>query len=253
MRIIYFLVLLFSISYALWLGNIDSHTTSFNYLFNIFGSINFLLAGVTGIYYYKKYKEHKVIYFTLALSAISYFIAQLTWYFYNTYYVTEIPYPSYTDLFFLIFYISLALGGILTMIKIKFKFHFTSIIEIVAVALVIILITHSYIDTVSITRPETILEAILNYAYPVLDAILISLTLAAIRSQMGRLQPMLLYFIISFIMLTFGDTIFGYQTSLGTYWNGNIVDICFSISGYFFAMGIINIPSLLDTQNKQLT
>jgi len=253
MRIIYFFVLIFSLGYAFWLNTLSIHTTSFNYFFNIIGSLNFLLAGITSLVYLVTSKTHKSIYLTLALSSLFYFCAQLTWYLYNIYYVTEIPYPSYTDLFYILFYASLALAGVLSMIKIKFKFHFTSIFEIFIVALVIMLITHSFMNSVSTSAPDSPLELILNFAYPALDAIMISLTLAAIRSQYGRLQPMLLYFIISFIMLTFGDTIFGYQTSLGTYWNGNLVDIFFAISGYFYAMGIVNMPQLLNTQDTKLT
>lgn len=253
MRIIYFIVLISNLIFAFWLNSLPVHTTSFNYLYNILGSLGFLQAGVTGLFLAAKSKDHKFIYLCLGLSGLSYFIAQLTWYFYNTYYLTEIPYPSYTDLFFLIFYFSIAVAGITTMIKIKFKFTIGNIIEILLVGLVIMLITHSFMNSVSTPVAETLVETILNYTYPALDAILISLTLAAIRSQYGRLQPMLLYFMASFIMLTFGDTIFGYQTSLGTYWNGNIVDVFFTISGYFLAMGIINMPTLLSTQDEKLT
>jgi hypothetical protein len=53
--------------------------------------------------------------------------------------------------------------------------------------------------------------------------------------------------------LTFGDTIFAYQTSLDTYWNGNMVDIFFSLSGFFFAMGIYSMPTLLNSQDKTLS
>lgn len=253
MRIIYFLVLILSIIYSLWLSTLSSHTTDFNYLYNIIGSLNFLQAGVTGIYLSTKFKENKSIYISLGLGSLSYFIAQCTWYFYNTVYQTEVPYPSYTDLFFLIYYLSITLAGIMTMLKIKLDFNLGKILEILVVALVIMLITHSFMDSVSSSSPATLIESILNYAYPAMDAVLISLTLAAIRSQYGRVQPMLLYFMASFIMLTFGDTIFSYQTSIDVYYNGNFVDVFFTLSGYFLAMGIINMPSLLSTQDKKLT
>ncbi len=253
MKIFYYLVLLFNIAFALWLFTLSSHSTSFNYLYNILGSLNFLLGSLTSFYFSKKYSQHKIIFLGLGVSSLSYFLAQLTWYGYNTLYQSEIPYPSYTDLFFLIFYLTTIISGLKTMSFIKFKFNLGTFIEIIAVALVILLLSHSFMNSVSTSGPTTLLEAILNYAYPTLDAILISLTLAAIRSQYGRSQPMLLLFMSAFIALTFGDTIFAYQTSLDLYWNGNIVDVFFSLTGFFMAMAIYSMPSLLNAQDKKLT
>ncbi len=253
MKIIYFLVLIFNLAFALWLYTLPSHDTSFNYLYNIFGSLNFLLGSLTSFFYIKRYKQYKIIFLGLGISSLSYFLAQLTWYAYNTLYQSEIPYPSYTDLFFLIFYLTTIISGLKTMRFIKFKFNLGAFIEIIAVALVILLLSHSFMNSASVSGPTTILEAILNYAYPTLDAILISLTLSAIRSQFGRSQPMLLLYIVAFITLTFGDSIFAYQTSLDLYWNGNIVDVFFSLTGFFMALGIYNMPSLLNTQDKKLT
>lgn len=253
MKIIYFLVLIFNLSYAFWLYTLPSHTTSFNYLYNILGSLNFLLGSLTSFYLMKQYKEYKIIFLGIGISGLSYFLAQLIWYGYNTLYASDIPYPSYTDLFFLIFYLTAIISSIKTMSFIKFKFNVSTIFEVVIITLAILLLSHSFMNSVSVSNPATWIEAILNYAYPTLDALLISLTLAAIRSQYGRLQPMLLLFMAAFISLTFGDTIFAYQTSLGLYWNGNIVDILFSLTGFFLSMGVINMPSLLGTQDKKLS
>lgn len=253
MQIIYFFVLIFNLAYAFWLYTLPSHTTSFNYLYNILGSLNFLLGALTSFYLIGKNKQFKVVFLGLGLSSLSYFLAQLTWYFYNTIYQSAIPYPSYTDLFFLIFYLTIIVTGIIVMKSIKYQFKFSSILEIIVVALVILLLSHSFMISVSPTTPSTIIETVLNFLYPTLDAILISMTLAAIRSQIGRVHPMLLLFMATFITLTFGDTIFAYQTSLDTYWNGNMVDAFFSLSGFFLAMGIYSMPTLLNSQDKTLS
>ena len=194
-----------------------------------------------------------MVFLGLGISSLSYFFAQLTWYFYNTFYQSAIPYPSYTDLFFLIFYLTIIVTGVIVMKSIKYQFKFSSILEIIVVALVILLLSHSFMVSAAPTTSSTLLETVLNFLYPTLDAILISMTLAAIRSQVGRVHPMLLLFMATFITLTFGDTIFAYQTSQDVYWNGNIVDVFFSLTGFFMALGIYNMPSLLNTQDKKLT
>jgi hypothetical protein len=67
-----------------------------------------------------------------------------------------------------------------------------------------------------------------------------------LRTQTGHLNTHLLYFIFGFIALAGGDTLFAYQTTLESYWNGNIADATFSIAGFLLLLGIINLPKLFE-------
>ncbi len=144
----------------------------------------------------------------------------------------------------------MALGGILIMNRaINIKFHFAQLLEIALVTGVLFLIINDFIQSSAPQISVPLLPKILNYTYPLLDALLVSLSLAAIRSKLGSLQPILLYFILAFVTLAFADTIFTHQTSLGTYWNGNYVDAMFSLSSFLFAMGVLNLPKIVNPHN----
>lgn len=126
------------------------------------------------------------------------------------------------------------------------KFNLSKMIEIIVITGMVFLIVNSFIQSAASPQESlTLLTKVLNYAYPALDALLIALTLTAIRSNIGSLQPKLLYFMFAFIFLTFADTLFSYSTTIGTQWNGNYVDALFAAAGYLFAMGIISLPEIL--------
>jgi hypothetical protein len=128
---------------------------------------------------------------------------------------------------------------------IHIRLTWSVVLQTILIFAAIFFITYSFVQTSSPQEGLPFLIRVLNLSYPFFDSLLIAFTLTAIRSQLGHLQPLLLYFVFSFTALAFSDSLFAYQTTLETYWNGNVVDALYAISGFLFAMGTATIHTLL--------
>lgn len=245
MKKILFILLLVNLVFCAWLYTLPSHDTPINYLYNLAYGLNFLLATYVSISFLIKCRVHRTIHLIMMLGSLSFFIAQLIWVYYNLILHSPIPYPGLADLFWVLFYPLTALGGYLIMRDIKIIFTWERLLEMAVSFGIIFFIIYSFLIINNVQENLPLFTQLLNLSYPFFDALLLTMTLTAIRSQQGQLQPLLLYFIFAFITLAFGDTLFAYQTTLETYWNGNIVDAVYALAGYFYAMGIVSLPNLL--------
>lgn len=246
-----FLLLIVNIFWSVALHLQTVHTTDFNYLYNISYGLNFLVAGVVSFLLMKKCQVHHTIHIIMGTGSILFFFGQLTWVYYNLYLRLPVPYPGVADAFWLLFYFFTAFAGLLIMKEIKINFDLKKILEIVIVSGFIFYLIYSFLFVNDTPENLPLLTQMLNIGYPLFDALLLAMSISAIRSQIGNLQPLLLYFVFCFVAFTFGDTLFTYQTTLGTYWNGNITDAFYALAGYFFAMGVISLPSLLHPTDVQ--
>lgn len=254
MKIILFLILIFNFSYSYFLYAQPTHDTSLNYLYNLSYAVIFLVATYACFRLSLKCKIHRPIHLALGLGSLFFTLGQVSWFVYNIYLHKEIPFPGIPDIFFIGFYVSTAIGGILVMKQeISIKFSWGLILEIVLLTGLLSLMINSFISSASAVPDTTFSAQLLNYIYPFFDSLLVVLTLVAIRSEKGKLQPLLLYFMLSFISLAVADTLFAYQTELGQYWNGNYVDAMFAVGSYLFAMGIIYLPNLLHANDAVFT
>lgn len=251
MKKILFLLLIFNLLFSVYLYSLPTHISTLNYLYNLSYGFIFILAAISSFKLTAICKVHRPIHISLGLGSLAFAFAQASWFVYNYSLQIEVPFPGVPDLFFMSFYILVALGGILVMKQeIDIKFSWGLIAEILILTSVIFFLINSFINTVAPQTDPTFLESILNYSYPFFDSLLVVLTLTAIRSKKGKVQPLLLYFMMSFILLAIADTMFTYQTAQGIYWNGNYVDALFAIGGYFFTMGIIYLPNLLHANDS---
>ncbi len=226
-----------------------THTTPFNYLYNISYGLSFLMSGIVSLRLAKTIPQNKYLYNQVFISTSLFFLAQFTWAYYNVMLHSEAPYPSVADFFWIIFYIFnlFIAAGIFKSLKIDF--NFSKFMEIFAIFAVIFTISHTFVTANSIPETSTLSAKILDIAYPLFDSLLVSIYLSSIRSAEGRFKPALLYFTSAFFVLTIGDSLFTYQNILETYWNGNFVDGLFAISGYLYAMGVISLPLILSSVN----
>ncbi|MEI8232831.1 MAG: hypothetical protein WCG44_03740 [bacterium] len=250
MKKVLIFLLIFNLFYSGWLYFLPDHRTHYNYFYNVSFGLFYLLGFIGCVKLMKECATHRLIHLTLGLGSLSYFIAQVIWFIYNVFLETNAPYPGIADFFYLGFYLLVGVGGLLTMRSIKIQFSISKVFEIVLIASIFFLIIYSYIQSTSSQESVSFLTQMFNLLYPALDAILISLTLAAIRSHLGSLQPLLLFFMGSFILLGFGDTLFAYQDASLTYWNGNISDVIFMISGFLFVSGLIRLPNMLHSDDN---
>lgn len=250
MKKILFLLLIFNLLFSVYLYQLPTHISTLNYLYNLSYGFTFVLAAVSSFKLTAICKVHRSIHLSLGLGSLAFAFAQISWFVYNYFLQNEIPFPGLPDIFFISFYVLVAIGGILVMKQeIEIKFNWSLILEILSLTAVIFLLINSFIASVAPQTSSSLLVSILSYSYPFFDSLLVVLTLTAIRSKKGSVQPLLLYFMLSFIILAVADTMFTYQTAQGLYWNGNYVDALFAIGAYLFAMGIVYLPNLLHTND----
>jgi hypothetical protein len=246
MKKILFLLLIFNLLFSAYLYQFPTHISTLNYLYNLSYGAIFVLAAIASFKLTSICKVHRPIHLSLGFGSLAFAFAQISWFVYNYYLQNEVPFPGVPDIFFISFYFLVTIGGILVMKQeIEIKFSWSLIIEIISLTAVIFFLINSFIATVAPQSNSNLLVSILSYSYPFFDSLLVVLTLTAIRSKKGRVQPLLLYFMLAFIILAVADTMFTYQTAQGLYWNGNYVDALFAVGSYLFAMGIIYLPNLL--------
>lgn len=251
MQIILILLLVLNLVWSALLHFEPTHTTVLNYLYNMSYGLNFALASSISFSYFRRCQIHRPIHVVGGLGSLSFSIAQLIWVYYNLILKTPIPYPSIADLFWILYYPFMIVGSILVMHEIKIKLTWSVILETSVIFTLIFFIIYSFISTGSTQESLPLLTQALNLSYPIFDSLLIAMMITAIHSQLGHLQPLLLYFIFAFTALAFGDTLFAYQTTFETYWNGNVVDATYALAGFLFAMGIHSLHDLL--HNPSLT
>lgn len=253
MQLFTFCLLIINIAWAMALYFLPSHTTIYNYLYNFSYGLNFILAAILCFKYLKAHPLYRSSLIIFGISFTFFSVAQIVWIYYNVIVRTEVPYPGPADLFWLLFYPTMALGFTTLLAKLKATLTFTNYIEIIITSGIIFLLLSSFLSLNETQIGVSLLTQFFNYAYPVLDAILIALGITILRSQAGHIIPQLLYFIFAFVLLAAGDTIFAYQNTLETYWNGNIVDLIYAISGALFLLGIINLPTLFISSKNSST
>lgn len=166
----------------------------------------------------------------LALYQISWTIGE-TIYAYMEVVLHETPWPSLSDVFFLIAY-PLFLLGVLILPSIKFtsteRLKMMLDTAIVLIAATLIFWSLIIAPTIEQNAGTDILTLTLSVAYPVMDLILLfALTeLLLRRVHMPGLNP-LLFLAGGIIALIIADTLFFRQTIEGTYVAGGIVDACY--------------------------
>ncbi|KND49038.1 MAG: Sensor histidine kinase [Parcubacteria bacterium C7867-005] len=247
------LLLVINVLWSVWLYNIPEHETAANFLYNLAYGLNFLIASIACLFYIKKHPPYRNIYIAMFVGSAVFFVAQLIWLYYNLIARTEVPYPGIADLFWLLFYPFIGLGFALIMKRIKINFSLSRVFEIFIIFIAMFSIINSFISINSVQESLPLLTKVLNLTYPFFDSILLALALSTIHSKVGSLQPHILYFVFTFIILAFADTLFAYSTSAESYWNGNYVDLLYAVAGYLFAMGIISLPQLLQANEQKTT
>jgi signal transduction histidine kinase/DNA-binding response OmpR family regulator len=143
----------------------------------------------------------------------------------------EVPWPSLSDIFFLIAY-PLFLLGILLLPSIKFtsteRLKMMLDTAIMLIASTLIFWNFIIAPTIEQNAGTDMLTLVLSTAYPVMDLVLLfALTeLLLSRIHMPGLNP-LLFLASGIIGLIVADTLFFRQTVEGTYLAGGMVDVCY--------------------------
>ncbi len=230
--------------YEFFLFQIPDKQTTFNYLFNVAYALIFLFGGYIALARAKIFglapNLQRSMWF-FAIGMLMFASGLLVWTYYNLILKVPVPYPSIADVLFLLYYPNVILGGYFMMLsfgnEITKKLSFEGLIVFV----LFFAILYAFLNQTSLGETLPFWERFLNLAYPFADSLLIASAITLLRTEKGvSSHPNILYFVFAFLILAAADTMFSYRSSNDLYWNGDIADFLFALSGFLSGLGFLS-------------
>lgn len=238
---LYFLVILIWGIALEWTG---THTGVWNYGYNLGYAGLYLVGGLMGLWGARYVTTeiamgNALLY--LGAAQISYASGLILWAYYNLVAHVAVPYPSAADVFFALFYVLLAVGcwNFLSMVATHVRVQ--HLFEVMAIFFVSAVVIVGFLNTPDTSPGLSILTKIVNIWYPLGDSLLIALSYLVFRAGRDKFQTGMLILIIGLLVQVSADLIFSYRTSTNVYWNGDISDMLFAVSGFILSFGILNV------------
>ncbi len=246
-------IILLQLIVAVWwlyLQMIPTHTSAWNYWFNGAYGLVFLFGGLTGLSAIPRLGGLKstvgkgLLYTSMGL--LFYGIGQFFWLWYN---LTgkEVPYPSIADLFFVLLMPLLLLGVWHITLLFTPRIKPLRIFEFILLTIIILTLTMIFVNRPDIGTDLDLLTNMLNIYYPFADAVIFSVSIVALRVVGGRFNVIVLFISAGALLHACADILFTHSTTVGTYWNGDLSDLLFSLGGFAVSIGIITLISLFST------
>lgn len=236
-----------SVAILVWgiaLQSATLHTSVWNYWYNLGYAALYLAGGVVGLagaFYVTTGIAMGRAFLCLAAAQISYAIGLVFWAYYNLVAHIAIPYPSAADAFFALFYILLAIGCWQFLSMVATHIHIQHVFEVLAIFFISSIIIVGFLNTPDTSSGIPFFAKIFNIWYPLGDSLLIALSYIVFRAGRDKFQSGIIILILGLLIQVFADLIFSYRTSLNLYWNGDISDILFAVSGFVLSLSIITI------------
>jgi diguanylate cyclase len=240
------------------------HNQTYGYIFNFaysflplyVGIYGFRIAGKWGMF---KSTMGKAI-INLSLSLIFWGIGEIMWAYYNFFLGSNIPYPSWDDVAYVLTYPFLAVGLIYLGRATGVKFGLRNVLGKVYLILApIAILIFSWYILVQLGRGGSItsgggpLTVFFDIAYPVGDVIILVMVIIiyglSFRFLGGMFKWPILITLIGVLLEYIADFGFSYTTTINTYYNGNWVDLVYLTSLLLMSFGV----TLLDVEktNKE--
>lgn len=227
----------------LFLQRAPNEPGTWHFLFNGGYGLVFLVGGLGGLYQsfrlggLRSTVGRAITFVSLGLT--SYAIGQFIWMVYNLILTQEVPYPSVSDLFFIVATPLFGIGfwHLLRMYR-------TFITKRLALELIIAFSLSSGVIILLIGPPDVsydvnVAARFLNVFYPFADALLVSLAFVTFRTGGGTVDKSMVMFAVGMLLLSAADTLFTYRNNQEVYWNGDVSDLLFAFSGFFISYGVI--------------
>lgn len=228
------------VGWSIFLYQLPDHMTNWNYLFNIGYSLTYLFGAAAAFTAWRTLGGGLVGrgFLFLSLSLVSYAGGQFVWAYYN-FAGIDVPYPSVADMFYALFipFTALAIISFLTIFRMLTKRR-----VLIESFIVLVLATGAvflYQASQGLFESSTPLGMFFNIVYLLTDSILITGVVIVIRTSGGTIHKGLVLLAAGYFMDALGDFVFYYRSAKEVYWNGDISDLIFAVSGYLIALATI--------------
>ncbi|OGG31359.1 hypothetical protein A3A63_02235 [Candidatus Gottesmanbacteria bacterium RIFCSPLOWO2_01_FULL_46_9] len=240
-------VTLYVIILALWTTGLTllggDHQSLYHYLYNFAASILYFLGMITAFRSASWFRTTSTVGKMLLFTGLAFLLnglANITWVYYNIVLAVELPYPSWADLFFILYYPALAMSFIQLLRMVKPAMTKRRILETIGLFL------FSFVIVYLLIRPELpagqiTFVNILDLLYPLGDVTLMTLALLGFRLAGDKMRSILPYFILALLFDVVTDILFSYTSKSGYYFNGSIIDFMYVISAWLLIAGTIKL------------
>lgn len=231
------------IGFWVYLQWVPVKTTALNYYFNIGVGVLYMAVGVSALIFTLNAidKTMKSFLYIFGGGLVSWALASFVWGYYNIALHAEVPYPSLADYFF-IFY-SLLMGMSFWYYFDIFKARITraSLRDSIFIVVGIYLLIFFVLYRPAYNMNDPFIETVFNYLYPLLDSMILSLAVVAMRVEDQKHFSNMAPFVIAVLAQVIGDILFSYRTVHQVYWNGDVSDLFYLMSGAFYFVTILKI------------
>ncbi len=234
----------FVLAWGIYLQFLEEKAGDINYLYNVAYSLLFFYGGVVALYGALSLRlrgNFGRAQLGFAIAFITQAVALWMWTYYNLILGVEIPYPSWADLFFLIFVPTAGMATWYLMKIYQWEIKSRLVLESVVMLGIFSYVILAYVNIPDLSEGLSMLEKAMNVIYPLSDAIIFAMVYLVLRASGGRVQQGIILFLSGLAVHSIGDFIFSYRTAAGTYWNGDVSDIALTIAGFLMSMGFIYI------------
>ncbi|WP_139206620.1 MULTISPECIES: DUF4084 domain-containing protein [unclassified Bacillus (in: firmicutes)] len=201
-------------------GNVLSSAAAF------FAALSLVFAS------HKSDKGHKIFWLMLSLGSLSYFIAEVSWIYYENIMIMEVPFPGITDVFYflqIIFYLAGFTYKIIMESKrleiARFLIDVSILMVVAATFSMQFLIKPILADT---NVPNLFL--IVSLGYPVGDLMLLlsALTISHLWKDV-KLKIGFIFIFAGLLVLILADSIYSYLVAINSYVSGSFIDPLYAL------------------------
>lgn len=219
----------------------ERHDAPVNFLYNAVYALPPLVGAYFGFRYaapawggWKSAVGKAVIFFSAG--ALANGGALIIWTLYNLVFKVDVPTPSAADIAWYLMYAT-EIASIIVLLSVTARQKGCNTLMVGLMAAAVSLLFLVFVRPL-LTGTDFVTTAV-NAGYLVADAVFIALILVALTLWTGHLSLFLKYALLSFGLRVVADTLFLFRLEAGTYWNGDISDLIFAVSGFLQGLAII--------------
>ncbi len=187
----------------------------------------------------------------LGLGLVGWGIGQSIWSFYEQVLHQEVPFPSLADAGFLTFPVAAAVALLLfPRGKGTTEGRVRALLDglIIACSL-LVLSMESVLDAVIRASAETTFALVVSIAYPIGDLVVATMALLALSHARRPQRPRLLWITLGLAALVVADSVFAYQTAIGTYETAVPTDVGW-FTGFLILGVVVTRPAALQSHDE---
>lgn len=228
MMVLSILVVYFDVHYA---NETGLYTSALSSIYGISAAVAVFVAAKT----FRKNELLHTSWTMISLGLFLFFLGEVSWLLLVTLTDNHVPYPSVADAFWIAGYIPLSVGIILFLNKIGLRFLTKdTVILVILGSMATFFIFNSVLLPIWLSEIPW-LEKSLDLAYPLLDVVLLMLSLVMValygRGKLGAPWALLA---IAFTLFIFSDLTFSYLTQHNIYEGSGFVDLGWLLSYVLF-------------------